>query len=223
MARMFTRGWKPKVLAGRWLEFVFGAVPLYQDIYATLMTVIDTHSELFYVRSSHKVQNYLERNLDGRFWGCAVEYKMSRAALVEIQNPNTWLAERAGLLNPARVAWDIIPWSFAISMFVNINSLVNSLTDFAGLSFTGYNETRTQDYREVRVNPFGSGSYKGRFQRRDLKPFPVAPRQLVFRLPEANFGTLATAASLATQRYQKLRRLALLTIRPLHPNHPFNR
>lgn len=223
MARMMTRGWKPRVLANRWLEFVFGAVPLYEDIYATLTTVIDTHSQLFYVRSSHKVENFLEMNIPGVYRGCAVSYRMSRASLVSVQNPNLWLAERAGLLNPARVAWDIVPWSFAVNMFVNINSLVNSLTDFTGLEFTGYNETRTMDYREVRVYPFCSGSYKGRDQRRVTGVSPIAPRHLMFRLPKVNFETLATAASLATQRYQKLRRLALLTIRPLHPNHPFNR
>lgn len=208
MARMFTRGWKPRVIADRWLEFIFGLVPLYNDIHATATTAINTFIDPIYLRASGT--GYTSQNVPPPYARFTVmKYRHTRAGKVSVNNPNLWLQERAGLLNPAAVVWDAIPWTFAVNMFVNINQLVQQITDFSGLSFSDYTETVTMEYRQVVTYPLTAGSYSGKYQDRSFKSWPVPPRSLQFRLPEAKWQTVATAAALATQRYGKLKRMFL--------------
>lgn len=210
MARVLTRGWKPKVIADRWLEFIFGAVPLYSDIHATATTVINTFVDPIYVRAAGSGTTF--QNLPPPYARLTVmRYRHTRAGKVSVSNPNLWLQERAGLLNPAAVVWDAVPWTFAVNMFVNINQLIQQITDYSGLSFSDYTETVTMEYRQVANYPMTAGSYAGKYQHREIASWPVPPRSLQFRLPEANWQTVATAAALATQRYGKLKRLFIST------------
>lgn len=97
-------------------------------------------------------------------------------------------------------------------MFCNINQLLQSITDFAGLGFTDYSDTVTGSYlsRAQIVYPgYGSsyGKYYGLDKRRTPGPTPVAPRTLDFRIPDANWQTVVTAAALATQKFGKIKGL----------------
>lgn len=207
---LFRRTWKPKELSDRWLRWVFGYVPLYRDLHATASTVIQMAEPRVWIRASHTCGD--TESWYGKSGHKDLKVRWTRSGLVTVSNPNRWLAERAGLLNPAVVAWDIVPWSFAINMFVNINQLLQSITDFAGLSFSDYSDTVTASYlsRARIVYPgYGSsfGMYHGIDMRRTPGPTPVAPRTLNFRIPDANWQTVVTAASLATQRFGKIRGL----------------
>lgn len=50
-----------------------------------------------------------------------------------IENPDLYLANRMGLINPAAVFWDAVPFSFIVNWFVSIGQFLNSLTDFFGV------------------------------------------------------------------------------------------
>lgn len=207
---LFRRTWKPRELSDRWLRWVFGYLPLYQDLHATASTVIQMTEPREWVRASHTVRD--TEPWYGESGQKDLKVRWTRSGLVVVSNHNKWLAERAGLLNPAVVAWDIVPWSFAINMFVNINQLLQSITDFAGLTFTDYNDTVTASYlSRARIVYPGSGSSFGKYfgidMRRTPGPTPVAPRSLEFRIPEARWETVVTAAALATQRFGKIKGL----------------
>lgn len=58
-----------------------------------------------------------------------------------VSNPNLWLANQLGLVNPAAVIWDAIPFSFVLGWFVNVDSFLASFTDFWGLSLTNQSIT----------------------------------------------------------------------------------
>ena len=125
---------------------------------------------------------------------------------VKVENPNLWLAERAGLLNPAAVAWDMVPFSFIVNMFVNVGSLVNSISDFAGLTFV--EPTKSVMIRDTRVTtrtvqyPYvGSRTLMNQSFYLDRKvEGPSLPGGLLFRVPEVNWELAAMAASLAVQQ-----------------------
>lgn len=53
---------------------------------------------------------------------------------VVIVNPNIAMMQQWGILNPASVAWELVPFSFVLDWFVNVGDYLGSLTDFAGLS-----------------------------------------------------------------------------------------
>lgn len=206
-------------LANRHLEVVFGWQPLLADIHAAAMTVIQSADQLHFVRASH-VKGYSRISRSERpGWRSETDayggtVRVTYASQVRIANPNRWLLERAGLMNPAAVAWDLVPWSFLVNMFSNTGSLVNSLTDFVGLSFEGMSETST--YVTARESTLRStypsvGAYtmssQGRGKFRNLVASPAPPRTLTLRVPEMNLGLAATAVALMVQQAVPMVRL----------------
>lgn len=219
-------------LSGAHLEVIFGMVPLYQDIIAASTTVIQQAAQRETVRGKTSLHGeHSLSKLTGAYglirenWKIMYSMSVTRAAQVRIENPNTWLAERAGLLNLAAVGWDLVPWSFVINMFVNTGQLVNSITDFAGLTFE--NETTTHSITSscdltclsnlnaacYNILPRGyvevfKGKFRAKEKRRTLGA--VARPPLVFKIPEANFELAAIAASLVTQKISRVKGLLKL-------------
>lgn len=70
---------------------------------------------------------------------------------VLIDNPNLLLANQLGLVNPAGILWEIVPWSFLVDYFVSVGDFLNSFTEFWGVSIQNPSMTiRTacmSDYR----------------------------------------------------------------------------
>lgn len=205
IARSVTGRNKLKRLASTHLEVIFGWQPLLSDIHAAATSVIQLADARSFVKGSS--QSRLERVDNGSFirLNCSVELRCVMSACVTVTNPNRWLLERAGLLNPAAVAWDLVPWSFVINMFVNTGQLVNSITDFAGLTFSEASTTRavrgTYRYDVEPGNP-RYHSWSQWFNRHKTRSvggnLPTPP--VVFKLPDVSWETAAMAASLMVQK-----------------------
>lgn len=200
-------------LGSQYLEMVFGWQPLLADIHAACVTVINTPPATQRVNAQAKTYWQSEQRLDaGTIWHETLTgpLRVKRSATVEIGNPNTWLRERAGLNNPAAVAWDLVPWSFLVNMVSNVGSLVNSITDFAGLDFPSSSITRHFDltYRLTVSTPSphgrytGYGDYRQEFKQRHLGGLARPP--LVIKIPEVNWELACIAASLFFQKFRKL-------------------
>lgn len=202
-----------RALAGLHLEVIFGWQPLVQDLHAACTTVIQDAIPVNWVRASSA--GGLRKKHSGSYPGFGGwdithtnQVRITRSAAVRVTNPNLWLAERAGLLNPAAVAWDLVPWSFVVNMFVNVNALINSISDFAGLTFD--NSSTTTTYRitasETYTDPLGRASSQmyssGRFKYRTLRA--DAPPPLTFKIPDLNWGTAAMASSLMLGKVRHL-------------------
>jgi hypothetical protein len=136
-------------LANQVLETEFGWAPLFQDIYAALYTVCDNlaaewvtsraRGTLYEEKDNSSSGRVKRQSWEGRLW-------TTYNARVTVTNHNLWLLNRLGLINPATVIWDLVPWSFLVNMFVNVNQLVSSVTDEVGLSITDQNTTRGQEF-----------------------------------------------------------------------------
>lgn len=57
-------------------------------------------------------------------------------AYVAVDNPNVWLANQLGFVNPISVAWEMVPFSFVVDWFSNVGSFLSQWSDFLGLSIT---------------------------------------------------------------------------------------
>lgn len=185
------------------LEIIFGWTPLLADIVAGCTSVIQLSDVHTFISVAQNATGNVRTGNDHY----ATRSRVAVSTGVRITNPNRWLAERAGLLNPATVAWDLVPWSFVVNMFVNTGQLVQSITDFAGLEFKDMMQTTTQQYWCERAVTSGnivvSSGWTGYDKRRkeaSLRP----PRSLTFRLPDANWDTAAMAASLMIQQFTKV-------------------
>lgn len=116
------------------LEFHFGWIPLATDIYNTVETLFESPPGLpvrvrvstpWNVAPNHKVQY---NDVQDAVFGVGI------SGLVTVNNPNLLLLNRLGLLNPAALAWELVPYSFVIDWFANINTVISQFTDFAGLN-----------------------------------------------------------------------------------------
>ena len=216
LARVATRKFRPKDAASLHLEVVFGWVPLLQDIHSAATTVVQQAPTSEWIKSqSREVQtsthlvNWSDPWMPVTITNTSYVYH-ARGARVTVSNPNAWLAERAGLLNPAAVAWGLVPWSFVVNMFVNTGQLVNSITDFTGLTFEdGYQTQRAHGTSHWVVSPAdyyqkgGAMLLYGRYKETQLGNAVESP-PLVFKLPKVDWELAAIAASLFTQKFTRV-------------------
>lgn len=196
-----------KRFAGTHLEVIFGWQPLMSDIVAATTTVIQATEPQYAVtgrgstRLSYQTGTGNRNHINGR-------YDISVSSLVRVTNPNLWMLERAGLLNPAAIAWDLVPWSFLVNMFVNINSFVNQVSEYAGLTFENQSTTETTTLTQLRFSRTDPAVYAVRTEKHKIRTLGSIPRPaLEFKTPEMSWGTVAMAASLFTQKislFQKL-------------------
>jgi len=208
------------------LEFEFGWAPLIGDIHAVLNTACQQAVPPQWVRAAGKGDLSASRSDTGaganpktrETWSGRANVTV--AACVLIDNPNLWMLNRLGLINPATVAWDLVPWSFVVNMFANVNQLISSFTDEVGLTITNRSTTRSAliTYEKLSYStdlisgiPYpgpGWGRVEDRYKVRTPGSFPSV--SLMLKLPEVNWELAVIASSLLLQKAKRLSRLLSL-------------
>lgn len=193
------------------LEIIFGWQPLFEDIFKALTIVSEEVGSPAYIRGS--ATGFATR--ESRSSGFLTERRVAEAAcrvtyasMCSVSNPNMWMANRLGLINPALVAWDLIPWSWVVGMFVNANALIGSVTDTVGLSISGQSQTLSATGGVTVTSHLSypyvadrSYTYRHRAKVRKLGAIPGPTVE--FRLPDLNWSLAATAFSVVTQRVKR--------------------
>lgn len=136
------------------LEGEFGWAPLISDSIATMRILANGVPYSPWIRASRK-----QRINSSTLWVDNTYYKTSEswegsarctyAAKVTVSNPNLWLLNQLGLINPVTTALDKVPWSWVLSMFLNFNQVLNSFTDDIGVTITDLSVTRTREVTHV--------------------------------------------------------------------------
>lgn len=134
--------------ANLFLEGTFGWLPLVTDIYQAIRVMTDdvpggwisgvaTEQKKINVHSRYYPPNGSLLSFEG-----TLKFRVKQTCMVRVTNPNVWLANKLGVINPALVAWDLVPWSFVINWFANISQVLGSITDFAGVTISNASTTR---------------------------------------------------------------------------------
>jgi len=208
-------------LGSAWLEYHFGWQPLVQDIGDSLNTMskanFDPKSRI--QGQAHASGQGFTRNYDDwqlrswDKWQADATEKMS--AKVSVKNPNAFLAQRFGVVNPATLAWNLIPFSFVVDWFANVSQVLDSMTDFMGVEVESPSGTSFQRHTREKYNMFkirlgtpplyhGNGStHQTVFCSRSTS---LTPPPLTFnKVSGLGLTRGATAVSLLTQALQSLR------------------
>jgi len=134
-----------KNFANNLLEIRFGWLPLIRDVDNALKTLtgglpsirvhgrgVDSGS---WATDSGVVNNQRSKT--------SGTYKSSHriTARVGAINPNLALANQLGLVNPASVAWEVIPYSFLFDYWVNVGQFLSGFTDLLGYDLLDTNWT----------------------------------------------------------------------------------
>lgn len=118
-----------------YLEFHFGWAPLVNDIYASVDVLQNPIPDVTAMGRGKEEYRYDSGNAPFSFrrigqYTARAQYK----AMFAVTNPNLYLANQLGLVNPANVVWELIPYSFVVDWFVNVSQFMNLGTDLLGLT-----------------------------------------------------------------------------------------
>jgi len=121
-------------LGNKWLWYSYGVKPLIEDIYNAHNVLVRNVPEMRIFGSG---SGSLTIDVGGFYRTRYIFTSSVRiSAVVRVNNPNLWLANQLGLINPVQWFVEGVRLSFVIDWFSNFSQIVNQMTDFAGLEIT---------------------------------------------------------------------------------------
>lgn len=135
-------------VADFWLETWFGWLPTISDIGAAVDVIQSPLPYNLYAKGTGKATKTRNYNPGDNYyapwdetwvirqswtWNHVARHKYF--ARLRVVNPNLYLANQLGLLNPGVVLWNVAPWSFVADWFGNVSQFLSACTDFIGLEF----------------------------------------------------------------------------------------
>jgi hypothetical protein len=195
-----------------WLEYWFGWAPFVADMFSACEVLTQPYpsSRVQGSASCSRSRSWTTSSgTDGRLrFNSKFRATYRTGATLQVNNLNLFLANQLGLINPAAIAWEAIPFSFVVDWFTGVGNVVESWTDFVGVSLSDpfrtkfARETWDQQYGDVTQMSLGlqttisARSFRLVRQKGLLQPLVTVPRFL-------NVGSsktrAASAVSLLTQ------------------------
>lgn len=126
-----------EVASDLFLEFHFGWVPLVKDIGAAVDVLQRPFNGKVTVKGKGSARAETGSKPSPGSFSIGRTYvwvsKVQLIADLKIVNPNLYLANKLGLVNPAAVLWEVIPFSFLLDWIANVSSFLAQATEFMGL------------------------------------------------------------------------------------------
>lgn len=142
-----------KTYSDLFLEFHFGWSPLVSDVYDSIDVLqrdIPVGRVIGRAKGSQDFDLGSKSGTVTRVNKHKIDVKVVVGATVSVSNPNLALANQLGVINPASLVWEVVPFSFVVDWFVNVGSFLESFTEFAGYNVTDpFTSTFTHDTSEL--------------------------------------------------------------------------
>jgi len=162
-ARILGLSWKRGrygSLADLWLELQYGWKPLLNSIHdnASLLGKGGLLAGSSVKSSAQRQTSYEYTDVRGRDTISVKCHGGVRTAYSAwVRYPGIVRADTLGLINPAEVAWELVPFSFVVDWFIPVGNVLQSLTATAGLEMaSGYTSVRSQT--DFHVSRDGGGT-----------------------------------------------------------------
>lgn len=139
-----------KHFGNNFLEGHFGWEPLIKDIYASMAILSkDPPPQTILASAQQSGHSFFPRSgYDSIDASVNWKVRVRMGAKIRVVNENILLMEQLGVINPALVLWDSIPWSFLVGWISNVDQYLGAFTDYSGLEII--DSWRSVGYREER-------------------------------------------------------------------------
>lgn len=153
--------------AGNWLEYRYGWLPLYSEVYGLMTLAYDFGKTPKVCHATGHAQDLWKSSstVDGSGTmttdGGPGAYKITRTTTYDcsyvinyiytIENETLLQASRLGLGNPAGIAWELVPFSFVVDWFINVGDVLDTLLLWKGKTFLSGSMSRTMRYTVTEV------------------------------------------------------------------------
>lgn len=142
---------RSKQFADNFLEYHFGWSPLIGDLYSAADILQQPIKHLRArgrgfrsgIYSSGSYPAHPPGNVDSMFEVFSWSYRVQTGCRVSAINSDLWLANQLGLVNPAVILWETIPFSFVLDWFTGFGSFLEGLTGTVGLTIEDGYTTRS--------------------------------------------------------------------------------
>lgn len=208
-----------KQLGGKWLEWVYGWSPLLSTIYGTAEEMIRYNiNRTVVVKGRRHLIRHSTPKVNSATWNGPLSHELKVYSfaksqyVVELRVVDNDLS-RLTSLNPASIAWELLPFSFVADWFLDIGSYIRGLETqvlYGDRFVRGYQTTlhgdrtsasisRTEDLGagEVSTDSYSADGFNIFFNRTILDSFPL-PKGPKLRL-ELSSGRMLNAAALVSQ------------------------
>lgn len=135
-------------IANYWLEYQYGWKPLAQSVHDTQELVHQVLDKGYKVTATAKSEFEYSTEFPYRDeqWIEESRGKVRTVLKATLDSPTLQKLNAFGLANPASIAWEVVPWSFAIDWFVPVGNTLEACTAAMGFSFDRGWQTVKQDY-----------------------------------------------------------------------------
>lgn len=145
-----------KEQSSNWLEYHLGWEPAIKDIY-TAMDFLQTPLKNTRVRGRATVTGGILADVaanypwEERLYEVLDRVSVQYTAEVAISNPNLYLANTMGVLNPFQIAWQLMPLSFILDWIINVEQFLGAFTDLYGLTVNKATTTTSWEATNMRT------------------------------------------------------------------------
>lgn len=124
----------------RYLQYVYGVKPLASDIYGAYQLFKEGLEVRPRIKATRTITEQFQRNgalgwnsSKGPYNSGKLSVRTHLEAVLSDQYLRT--AQRAGIINPVSLAWELMPWSFVIDWVIPVGKLIEASTAASGLTF----------------------------------------------------------------------------------------
>lgn len=203
-----TKWSRPRDFSSIWLEYWMGWAPTVGDVYTAVKALgQDVPHTVVRAGSTENLHLFKVFSDGGNKATTTITGKVSVhiQGRVTITNPTLFQMESLGIANPALTAWEVIPFSWFVGWFVNIEQCIARLTDFLGLKLDNLIVSTKKETTESWIGPsfrYKTGGQPAVVRKKRIVFARTLPRNLppvrpVVRLPNGlSLSRGATAISL---------------------------
>lgn len=177
-----------KRVAGDLLEWQYGWKPFAEDVYAIADLLSNREPEALMIQARRNIKGSHEYEVVDygdmkRTWKRKTNYVTTCHLTARLSDNWSRRFSQFGMINPATLAWELVPWSFVVDWVLPVGNYFEAFTATAGLTFVdGYTSSRGQGEASITWGPHwwsrmsnSTGEHKIRrfgFRRDRLTDFP---------------------------------------------------